>query len=234
MITGVEALLRWSSPALGQVGPDRFIPVAEDAGLIGPIGDWVLQSACEQVMTWQRQGLGPLCLSVNLSARQFSDPHLNSRVDKALKNSGLAPSQLELEITESTVMQDPLYAIDLIRMIKYQGVRFALDDFGTGHSSLGQLKNCPIDTLKIDRAFMQELPDSEQDRAIARAIISMARTLGLHVVAEGVENTAQLEFLKEERCDHIQGYYFQPPLPPETFERVYRKHAPQHHRLLQA
>ncbi|MES3006478.1 MAG: EAL domain-containing protein [Pseudomonadota bacterium] len=227
MIAGVEALLRWKSPLLGSISPERFIPVAEENGMIIPIGEWVLTTACLQSMAWQQEGLFPFCISVNLSARQFNDPELLHKVKAALQLSGMSAHQLELEITESLVINHPRRAIKLLEEMKALGLKLALDDFGTGYSSLGQLKHYPVDTLKIDRSFIQEIPQDEDDKAITKAIISMGKTLGLTVVAEGVETREQLDFLREQDCQHIQGYFFQRPLPADEFLIWCRNHDPQ-------
>lgn len=224
VIRGVEALLRWHSPELGEVPPDRFIPIAEDSGLILDIGDWVMREACRQLASAPQQG-APLSLAVNLSARQFSDPELLRRIQGALDASGFPARQLELEITESTLIQDPHKAITVMGRIRELGICLALDDFGTGYSSLGQLKHYPLDTLKIDRIFTMELNDSEQDRAIIQAIITMAHTLGMTVVAEGVENAGQLAFLRDQGCDQVQGYHCHKPAPIAALFDFCRSHA---------
>ncbi|MDO9318688.1 MAG: EAL domain-containing protein [Gammaproteobacteria bacterium] len=227
MIVGVEALLRWKSPLLGDIAPDRFIPIAEENGMIIPIGEWVLITACQQAVAWQEDGLFPFCISVNLSARQFNDPELMTKVRAALHRSGISAHRLELEITESLVINHPGRAMKLLQEMKTLGLKLALDDFGTGYSSLSQLKHYPVDTLKIDRSFIQEIPDDEDDKAITKAIISMGRTLGLTVIAEGVETREQLDFLREQECQHIQGYFFQRPLPADEFLIWCRNHDPQ-------
>ncbi len=216
-ISGVEALLRWNNPKLGSVSPAQFIPVAEETGLIVPIGRWVLRTACLQNAEWQRAGLPAVCVAVNLSPRQFSDAKLLDDVAAALNDSGLAPQFLELEITESVVMHTPERAIALLVAIKNLGVRLAIDDFGTGYSSLAQLKRFPIDTLKVDRSFIRDLPFDRGDMAITEAIIAMGRALSLTVVAEGVETSEQKTFLGLHSCDEMQGFHFSKPLPPEQF-----------------
>ncbi len=225
MITGVEALLRWQNPLLGPVTPTQFIPVAEETGLIIPIGKWVLNTACAQNVAWQEQGLPKVCMSVNLSLRQFTDNDLINDIESALKNSGMEPGLLELEITESIVMSDPLKMMDVLLRIKRIGVQLAIDDFGTGYSSLAQLKHFPIDTLKIDRSFIRNIPDNDKDKAITHAIIAMGETLGLTVVAEGVETIEQMNYLKEQSCDEMQGYYFSRPVEPDKFADLLREHA---------
>ena len=225
-ITGVEALLRWTSPKLGPVSPAQFIPVAEESGLIVPIGQWVLRAACAQGMAWQREGLPPVRMAVNLSPRQFSDPHLLDDLRKVLVDTGLAPELLELEITESMVMADTERAIALLGQMKSLGVRLAIDDFGTGYSSLAQLKRFPIDTLKVDRSFIRDLVHSADDKAITEAIITMGKKLKLTVVAEGVETSDQMALLREQACDEMQGYHFSRPVPAEQFATLLRDHRP--------
>jgi diguanylate cyclase (GGDEF)-like protein/PAS domain S-box-containing protein len=227
-ITGVEALLRWQNAALGAVSPAQFIPIAEETGLIVPIGKWVLNAACAQNMAWQHQGLPAVRMAVNLSARQFVDENLLADIAAALKESGMPPTLLELEITEGTVIHNPTRAIQLLNAIKEMGVHLAIDDFGTGYSSLGQLKHFPIDTLKVDRSFIRGIPNGAEDSAITEAIIVMAKTLGLTVVAEGVETPEQMEFLRTHRCDEMQGYYFSKPIPSDELTKLLRAHACAH------
>jgi diguanylate cyclase (GGDEF)-like protein len=215
-ITGVEALLRWSSPDLGAVPPMQFIPLAEETGLIVPIGRWVLNKACAQNMAWRRQGLAPMSMAVNLSPRQFSDENLLQDIDDALAASGMPAELLQLEITESMVMHNVGRAIELLDVIRSRGVRLAIDDFGTGYSSMSLMKKFPVDTIKIDRSFVQDLPHDSEDRAIVQAIISMGKALGLTVIAEGVETTDQATFLREHDCDEMQGYLFSRPVPAEA------------------
>ncbi len=195
--------------------------------MIIAIGEWVLMMACQQAAAWEAAGLLPLCISVNLSGRQFSDPELLTKVKAALHHSGIAAHRLELEIRESLVINQPPGAMRLLGGMKAMGLRVALDDFGTGYSSLGQLKHYQVDTLKIDPSFIQEIPADEDDKAITKAIIAMGKTLGLTVVAEGVETREQLDFLREQNCPHIQGYFFQRPLPANEFLIWIRNHDPQ-------
>jgi diguanylate cyclase (GGDEF)-like protein len=225
-ITGVEALLRWNNPELGAVSPTQFIPVAEDMGLIVPIGKWVLREACTQNVEWQRQGLPPVRISVNLSMRQLDDPDLVAEIEAVLKETGLLPDLLELEVTESAIMHNAERTVRVLAAIKGLGVRLAIDDFGTGYSSLAQLKRFPIDTLKVDRSFVREIPDNAGDRAIAEAIIAMGKTLSLTIVAEGVETPEQQAFLSEHNCDVMQGYYFSTPVAPEDFATLLRNYTP--------
>jgi diguanylate cyclase (GGDEF)-like protein/PAS domain S-box-containing protein len=221
-INGVEALLRWHSAELGHVSPAQLIPVAEETGLIVSIGKWVLKTACVQNMAWQQQGLPPVCMAVNLSARQFSDPFLLQDIGQVLQDTGMDPQLLELEITEGMVIQHPEKAIKVLAAIKALGVRLAIDDFGTGYSSLGQLKHFPIDTLKVDRSFIRDIPDDSEDRAIAEAIIAMGKTLNLTVVAEGVETAAQETFLRQHACDEMQGYLISKPVAAQQFADLLR------------
>jgi diguanylate cyclase (GGDEF)-like protein/PAS domain S-box-containing protein len=214
-ITGVEALLRWQNPYLSSVTPTQFIPVAEESGLIIPIGRWVMRTACAQNVAWQREGLPPVCMAVNLSPRQLMDEFLIEDIKKALNDSGMAPNLLELEITESMVMHNPTRMIAVLAKIKSLGVRLAIDDFGTGYSSLAQIKHFPVDTLKVDRSFVRNIPKDAEDKAITEAIIAMGKTLSLTVVAEGVETIEQMNFLKDHSCDEMQGYYFSKPIVPE-------------------
>jgi len=212
-ITGVEALLRWKHPELGQVSPAQFIPLAEETGLIVPIGRWVLREACAQNMTWQRGGLRPVSMAVNLSPRQFADEHLLNDVDEALQASGMSAVLLQLEVTESMVMRNVARAVRVLNAIQDRGIRLAIDDFGTGYSSMSLMKQFPIDTIKIDRSFVRDLPRDSEDQAIAQAIISMGKALGMTVVAEGVETAEQHAFLRNHDCDEMQGYLFSKPLP---------------------
>jgi EAL domain-containing protein (putative c-di-GMP-specific phosphodiesterase class I) len=214
-ITGVEALLRWISPDLGVVPPMQFIPLAEETGMIVAIGRWALNEACAQNMAWRRQGLAPMSMAVNLSPRQFSDENLLQDIDAALAASGMPAALLQLEITESMMMRNVGRAIELLDIIRARGVRLAIDDFGTGYSSMSLMKKFPVDTIKIDRSFVQDLPHDSEDRAIAQAIISMGKALGLTVIAEGVETADQATFLREHHCDEMQGFLFSRPVPPE-------------------
>ena len=212
-ITGVEALLRWNHPDLGTVAPGQFIPLAEETGMIVPIGRWVLKEACAQNMAWQRRGLRPVTMAVNLSPRQFADVHLLRDIDEALVASGMSPVLLQLEVTESMVMRNVSRAIKVLDAIQRRGIRLAIDDFGTGYSSMSLMKQFPIDTIKIDRSFVRDLPVDSEDQAIAQAIISMGKALGMTVIAEGVETVEQEAFLRSHACDEMQGFLFSKPLP---------------------
>jgi diguanylate cyclase (GGDEF)-like protein len=221
-ITGVEALLRWTHPELGNVSPAQFIPLAEETGLIVPIGRWVLREACAQAMDWQRRGLLPLSMAVNLSPRQFADEHLLQDVDEALAASGMSPVLLQLEVTESMMMRNVGRALKVLDAIQSRGIRLAIDDFGTGYSSMSLMKHFPIDTIKIDRSFVRDLPQDSEDQAIAQAIISMGKALGMTVVAEGVENIEQEAFLRTHGCDEMQGFLVSKPLPPRQMADLLR------------
>ncbi|TWB06313.1 bifunctional diguanylate cyclase/phosphodiesterase [Bradyrhizobium stylosanthis] len=221
-ITGVEALLRWTHPELGSVSPAQFIPLAEETGLIVPIGRWVLNEACAQAMTWQRRGLLPLSMAVNLSPRQFADEHLLQDVDEALAASGMSPVLLQLEVTESMMMRNVGRALKVLDAIQSRGIRLAIDDFGTGYSSMSLMKHFPIDTIKIDRSFVRDLPQDSEDQAIAQAIISMGKALGMTVVAEGVENAEQEAFLRTHGCDEMQGFLIAKPLPAKQMAELLR------------
>jgi diguanylate cyclase (GGDEF)-like protein/PAS domain S-box-containing protein len=225
-ITGVEALLRWQNRYLGSVTPTQFIPAAEETGLIVSIGKWVMRTACAQNVAWQKQGLPVVCMAVNLSLRQLMDDNLIDDIKTALNDSGMASNLLELEITESMVMYNPARMISVLAEIKSLGARLAIDDFGTGYSYLAQIKHFPVDTLKIDRSFIRNIPQDAGDKAITEAIIAMGKTLGLNVVAEGVETGEQMNFLKDLSCDEMQGFYFSRPIMPEQFADLLRNHVP--------
>lgn len=206
--------------------PTQFIGLAEETGLILPIGRWVIAEACRQNMAWQREGLPPVCMAVNLSARQFFDESLLNDIAAALQSSGMESGLLELEITEGMAMQNIDNAIRMLKAMKEMGVRIALDDFGTGYSSLSQIKRFPIDTLKVDRSFIRDLTHNPEDRAITEAIIAMGRTLSLTVVAEGVETEAQETFLRELDCDQSQGFHFSRPTSADQLGKLLRNHVP--------
>jgi diguanylate cyclase (GGDEF)-like protein len=221
-VVGWEALLRWQSPELGAVSPEEFIPVAEQSGLILPIGDWVLREACRQMRAWQDHGLAAGSMAVNLSTRQFRQKDLAEEISAALRDAGLTPDDLELEITESAIMDNLASAATVLAELERLGIRIAVDDFGTGYSSLSYLKAFPIHCLKIDRSFIRDIPGDENDTAIVRTVIGLAGSLGLTVVAEGVETDAQLTYLRANRCDQVQGYLFSRPLPPDECANLMR------------
>ncbi|MDG4553616.1 MAG: EAL domain-containing protein [Candidatus Competibacter sp.] len=216
-LIGAEALIRWQHPQRGLIPPITFIPIAEETGLIGAIGEWTLRTACAQNRRWQASGLPAVPVAVNLSAKQWLQPHLESQVIDALQTAGLAPQCLELEITESLLMRDTEKMVETMHRLQVSGVQFAVDDFGIGYSSLSYLKRFPVNRLKIDQSFVRDIPTDPDDTAIATAIIQMGKSLRLNVVAEGVESAEQLNFLRESGCDAAQGYYFSKPLPAEVF-----------------
>lgn len=213
-ITGMEALLRWHHPKQGDIPPSKFIPLAEETGLIHSIGEWVLRQACAQNKAWQDAGYPPMRIAVNLSVRQLKQKNLAEKVAEILDDTGLDPNWLELELTESVVMQNAEEAVGLLNQLKSIGVWLSIDDFGTGYSSLSYLKRFPIDTVKIDKSFIHDVDTNEDDAAISQAIIALANSLRLKVIAEGVENNEQLHFLREHQCCDAQGYFFSRPLPP--------------------
>lgn len=221
-IVGAEALVRWRHPELGMVAPARFIPLAEETGLIAGIGDWVLRTACRQARAWHDVGFKNLQVAVNLSAHQLTRVNFDAEVAAALSDAGLAPQYLELEITESTSMKHPERTVTLLARLKEMGMSIAIDDFGTGYSNLSYLKRFPVDRLKLDRSFVSDITSNPEDSELARAIVGMARSLRLTVVAEGVEDAQQLALLRAYGCDQMQGYYFSPPLTSEEFLDVLR------------
>jgi diguanylate cyclase (GGDEF)-like protein/PAS domain S-box-containing protein len=228
-ITGLEALLRWKHPELGLVPPDKFIRIAENCGLIVPIGDWVLRTACAQAQKWQEDGLPPIRVAVNVSAVQFRRQGFCEQVRTVLRETGLAPQYLELELTESLLLADADVTLSVIQELKAMGLTLAIDDFGTGYSSFSYLKQFRVSRLKIDRSFIRDVAANPDDAAITAAIISMANSLHLKVIAEGVENEAQMSFLRAHHCDEIQGYYFSKPLPVEKVADKLRGDSPQPH-----
>jgi diguanylate cyclase (GGDEF)-like protein/PAS domain S-box-containing protein len=225
-IIKVEALLRWRHPLLGEVSPSDFIPLAEECGAILSINRWVLNTACEQNVAWQRIGLPPLCMSVNLSARSFVSEALIDDIRYALLQSGMSPLFLELELTESTVAPHPERAQAILYAIKQMGVRLAIDDFGTGYSSLTQLKDYPVDTLKVDQSFIRNIAHSSKDQSVTLGIIAMAKSMGLTVVVEGVETDEQRAFVDASDCDESQGYLFCRPVPSSAIESLLRAQHP--------
>jgi diguanylate cyclase (GGDEF)-like protein len=217
-IIGAEALLRWQHPEFGMVSPAEFIPIAESSGQILQIGEWVLRTAAHQMKSWMDSGLEPMIIGVNLSAVQFRHPNLPELVTQILDSVKLPPQYLELELTEGVAMDDPLGAIAVMDSLHERGIRMSIDDFGTGYSSLSYLKRFRVYKLKIDQSFVRDITDDPEDKAIVSAIISLASSLGLQTIAEGVETEGQLAFLREQGCNEVQGYYFSKPLPAEKFE----------------
>jgi EAL domain-containing protein (putative c-di-GMP-specific phosphodiesterase class I) len=222
-IIGSEALIRWRHPELGLVLPSRFIPMAEETGLIHAIGSWVLKTACSQSKAWQEAGLAPFDVAVNLSAKQLKRGNLVKLVDQTLRETGLDGRHLELELTETMVMHDPERFIPILEELKELGVRLSVDDFGTGYSSLSYLKRFPFDRLKIDQSFVRDIATDTNDAVIVQTVISLGHTLGLKVIAEGVETLEQLTFLCRHRCDDMQGYYSSRPVTAEQFGRLLRE-----------
>jgi len=223
VLAGVEALIRWQHPRRGLLGPSKFIEVAEDSGLIVPIGEWVLETACQQLRAWQRSVAPDLRLSVNLSVRQVIDgERLYLAVTNAVQRSGIDPTTLDLELTESHLMQNIDERATLLRRLGELGIRFVIDDFGTGYSSLSYLKTLPVEAIKIDSSFVRDIGSDQNDEAIIKAILAMAHSLKLSVVAEGVETQGQLLALRELGCDEYQGYLASPALPAAEFESKYR------------
>jgi diguanylate cyclase (GGDEF)-like protein len=221
-VVGLEALIRWRHPSMGMVRPDRFINLAEETGLIVPIGAWVLRTACRQSRAWQHAGLGAMRIAVNLSARQFAEPNLVREIARVLDETGLSAACLEVEITESLVMGDVESAIRTMRELKQMGVQLSIDDFGTGYSSLSYLRRFPVDVLKIDRSFVRDIPFSEDDAALVAAIIELARGLRMRVIAEGVETEAQLDYLRRRGCDEVQGHVYAQAASGAEVERLLR------------
>ena len=224
-LVGMECLLRWNHPEIGSVPPAAFIPAAEELGLIVPIGEWVLKEACQTTSEWIKSGYKNLKLSVNVSPKQFNEINLRKSIASAIRSSGLDPQNLVLEITESMLMGDVEHYITLLQHIVDLGVGFSLDDFGTGYSSLSYLKKFPIHELKIDRSFLINVPEINEDNSIVKAIISMAHSLGLNLIAEGVESAEQLDFLRQHNCNVIQGFYYSKPLSKADFTEFLSNHA---------
>ena len=221
-IVGCEALLRWDDPVSGLVAPADIIPLAEDTGLIIPLGDWVLRTACAQHKAWIDAGFTELSMAINLSARQLQQSNIVTRIAETIEQHGLPAGQVKLEITESMIMGHGEETAELFGAIKALGVCLSIDDFGTGYSSLAYLKRFPIDELKIDRGFVRDIPDDENGAEIAATIIAMAHNLKLRVVAEGVETGEQAEFLSRHGCQYYQGYFFRPPISAAEFEELLR------------
>ncbi|MCY0853541.1 putative bifunctional diguanylate cyclase/phosphodiesterase [Cupriavidus sp. D39] len=224
-IAGVEALIRWHQPELGLVSPARFIPLAEETGLIVPLGDWVMRTACAQMAAWQQAGLAPPRIAVNLSARQLWQGHAAERVAAVLCETGIPAGCLEVEITESVVMRDGAEAVQALSALRALGVTLALDDFGTGYSSLSHLRSLPLNKLKIDRAFIQDLTTRSDVAVLVQQIIQIGHAFKLRVVAEGVETRETADLLARSGCDEVQGFYFGKPLPAQDLEALLRQHS---------
>jgi EAL domain-containing protein (putative c-di-GMP-specific phosphodiesterase class I) len=225
-IIGVEALIRWRHPERGLVPPAHFIPIAEECGVIAAIGRWVLREACCQAQTWQRAGLPPVRVAINISAAELRAKDFVAGVRATLLETGLDPRYLELELTETFLMQDSKSTLGVLLALKAMGVQLALDDFGTGYSSLSYLRRFPIDTLKIDQSFVRDITTDAGDAGIVSAVISMGKSLNMRVVAEGVETQEQLAFLQEQRCPEGQGYHFSRPLVAREFTRLLGRSVP--------
>jgi EAL domain-containing protein (putative c-di-GMP-specific phosphodiesterase class I) len=221
-ITGAEALIRWTHPTRGSISPAQFIPIAEDCGLIVPIGNWGLREACIQASAWVNAGLHLGTMAVNISAREFRHEHFLEGVLEVLRDTGLDPRSLELELTESVLMKHAESAASILQTFRSAGVQVSVDDFGTGYSSLSYLKRFPIDSLKIDQSFVRQINMIPSQTAIVDAIISMGRSLNLRVVAEGVETTKELAFLRDRQCEEAQGFYFSRPIPAQKFVGLLR------------
>jgi EAL domain-containing protein (putative c-di-GMP-specific phosphodiesterase class I)/FixJ family two-component response regulator len=219
-LCALEALLRWDRPGHGAVSPAVFVPVLESLGLIVPVGRWVIEAVCQQIAAWQRSAIGAVEVSVNVSGHQLIEGDLIADIARILAQTGVEPHWLEVELTEGSLMENTQHTISSLQRLHAMGVKISIDDFGTGYSSLAYLRRFPIDTLKIDIAFIREVTSNPQDAAITRTIIELAHSLNLRVVAEGVETQAQLAFLKAAGCDQIQGYLFSRPLPVATLERL--------------
>jgi EAL domain-containing protein (putative c-di-GMP-specific phosphodiesterase class I) len=222
----MEALLRWQHPDLGLVTSQQFLPVAEETGLVVPIGNWVLHTACLQNMAWQKQGLPHLKIAVNLTERQFTDEHLVRDISSALDAAGMDASLLEIELHESSLIQNIEKTLHILRRLKAMGVRIAIDDFGTGYSSLATLQQFPLDTIKIDRSYIRDLAIQDDDSQLTQAIIAMGKSLSLTVVAQGVETKEQADFLRAHACDEIQGFYFNKPMSAQQFTALLQAQKP--------
>jgi len=219
-IVGVEALLRWNHPTMGSISPAEFIPVAEDSGLILPIGEWVLETAFKQLGEWHDAGHDALTMAVNLSSVQLSRSGIDISISKALAKAGIDPGMVELEITENVAMRDIHSAIATLNKLKSTGINIAMDDFGTGYSSLGYLRRLPIDTVKIDQSFVRDIPDSKEGTLIAHAIIAMAQSLRLSLIVEGIENVRQLNYFKQQDCEVMQGFLFCKPVAADEILKI--------------
>lgn len=215
----MEALIRWVHPEMGFISPDEFIPLAEETGLIIPLGEWILRTACEQTKVWHEAGFD-LEIAVNFSVCQFQQQNLVATVNRIIEETGIAPESLNLELTESSIMRNAEAAVKILDDLKRSGMKISIDDFGTGYSSLGYLKRLPIDVLKIDRSFITHMTTNPEDAALVIAIISLAHNLRLKIVAEGIENEEQFRFLHLLRCDEGQGYFFSKPVCAENFQKL--------------
>lgn len=222
-ICGVEALIRWNQESMGNIPPSKFIPVAEESGLIVPITEWVIQRACRDHLAWQAAGLPAIPVAINISAVHFRQKDFQATLVRMIQENGLDPRNLKLELTEGVIMEDVEETVKTLRALKETGLHFSIDDFGTGYSSLSYLKRLPVDQLKIDQSFVRDLEVNAEDRAIIRAIISLAKSLKLAVIAEGVETKEQLAFLREQQCDIVQGYYFSKPVTSEEIMRMLKE-----------
>ncbi len=218
----MEVLVRWKHTELGLVSPGQFIPLAEETGLILPVGEWIIREACKQYMKWNEQGLPQKILAINLSAVQFTQHNLAEMVQAILDETGFPPGKLEFEITETAIMDDVESSLQILDRLRSLGISISIDDFGTGYSSLSYLRKLSIRNLKIDQSFIAEVEHKPEDATIVSAILSLAKGLGLEVIAEGVETAEQLKFLQEKECDYVQGYYFSPPLNVENMEQALR------------
>ena len=223
-VFGMEALIRWNHPTMGMISPAKFIPLAEETGLIVPIGLWIIRTACEQLKTFENAGLQDLTVAVNLSSRQFKEHDLIPSIAKILQGTGLAAEHLELELTESILMNNSQGIVSILDTLKNMGLKLAIDDFGTGYSSLSYLKSFPMDKLKIDQSFVKDISIGGDNSAIVRAIINLGHSLNLRVIAEGVETKEQLDFLTAHDCNEMQGYYYSKPLSAEDFKRFVERH----------
>lgn len=220
-LTGLEALIRWNDPENGRISPASFIPIAEDSGFIVELGEWVLWEACRTNKKWQDAGYPKLPISVNVSAVQFRHPQFVRTVETVLEQTGLEPKYLELEVTES-LLNDPVLIKDRLDSLKQRGISLSIDDFGTGYSSIYYLKELPLQVLKIDRTFVQNTPSSPRDNSLLQSIIQLGKSLGLTVLAEGVETKEQFDFLRQNECDQIQGFYYSRPVDSDTMEEMLR------------
>jgi len=222
-IVGAEALIRWVHPTRGLISPQDFIPLAEETGLIIPIGDWALETACRQAKVWQEQGLKKIVLSVNVSARQFKEKNYIDKVAEILKITALSAQYLELELTESSSLHESNKFIDFLKKLTSLGLRLSIDDFGTGYSNLSYLRNFPLHALKIDKCFVKEIQTDHLESPLVKAILALGHSLGLSVIAEGCESQEQFNFMKENHCEEIQGFYCSKPLPSEEFAAFLQK-----------